>query len=64
MDTNQSNKLEGFYLGGQLAYVLKGTNGIYVHDDMGRAVLLRPTPQYNWIEFAIDGVVIKSGASH
>lgn len=63
MNTNQS-ELEGFYLGGQLAYVLKGTSGTYVHDDMGQAVMLRPVPQYNWIEFAIDCVVIKSGVGH
>jgi hypothetical protein len=63
--TNTStNKMDSFYLGGQLGYVQKGRTGIWVHDDMGSAVLLKPEPQYNWVEFAIDGVVIKSGVGH
>ena len=51
--------MNSFYLGGQLAYVNPGQNGIWVHDDLGNATLLKPEPQYNWREFAIDGVVIK-----
>ena len=56
--------MDSFYLGGQLAYVQRGRTGIWVHDDMGSMVLLKPEPQYNWVEFAIDGVVVKSGAGH
>ena len=56
--------LNSFYLGGQLAYTKPGVTGIWVHDDMGYAVMLKPGPQYNWIEFAIDGVVINPGVGH
>jgi hypothetical protein len=52
--------MNSFYLGGQLAYVNPGQNGIWVHDDLGNAVVLKPVPQYNWTEFAIDCVVIRS----
>lgn len=35
-----------------------------VHGDLGDAVLLKPDPQYNWIEFALNGVVVKGGVGH
>lgn len=60
MKTSVSNySMDSFYLGGQLGYVQKGRPGIWVHDDLGNAVALKPAPQYNWVEFAIDCVVVK-----
>lgn len=63
MNTSIDN-MQSFYLGGQLGYVQRGRTGIWVHDDLGNAVLLRLDSQYNWIEFAIEGVVVKAGVGH
>lgn len=52
-------QIETFTVGGQQAYVQKGVTGIWVHDDQGSLVKLRPNAQYNWVEFAVDGVVVK-----